>query len=57
MKKFVFTAEIKNGPTYNPKGFYYQEKYVILVGDVKEGHTIRRKELIENVNIIINYEK
>lgn len=52
MKKYKFTAII-GAEKYHPKGFYYQKKYVILVGDVDEDHTIRRKEKIEDVDIII----
>jgi hypothetical protein len=49
---YKFTVTI--GPeTYHPKGFYYQGKYIILVGDVDKNHTIRRKERIEDVEIKI----
>ncbi|MEA3295879.1 MAG: hypothetical protein U9Q27_01920 [Patescibacteria group bacterium] len=48
---YEFIATIGN-EIIKPKGFYYQKnKYVILVGDTEKGHTIRRKELIEDVNI------
>ena len=53
IKKHQFEVTI-DGVTYNPKGFYYQGAYVILVGDVTLGHTIRRKEKIEDVEIKIN---
>lgn len=49
---YEFIATI-NGDTIYPKGFYYQDKYIILVGDVKSNHTIRRKEKITEVNIKI----
>ena len=52
MKIYKFIAII-SGKEYYPKGFYYQGKYIILVGCVKENHTIRRKELIEDVEITI----
>lgn len=54
MKKiYKFTAKVNDENPYHPKGFYYQGKYIILVGDVDENHTIRRKELIKNVDIKI----
>lgn len=53
MKKYKFIAII-DGIEYFPKGFYYQDKHIILVGCTKENHTIRRKEKIENVEITIN---
>ena len=49
-KKYEFIAKINNEEIH-PKGFYYQGKYVILVGDTITGHTIRRKERIEDVDI------
>lgn len=49
---FKFTAIIGKEKLY-PKGFYYQGKYVILVGCTIKNHTIRRKEPIENVFINI----
>lgn len=52
MKKYKFKAVI-DGKEYNPKGFYYQGKYIILVGDEIVNHTIRRKERIEDVYIEI----
>lgn len=36
-----------------PKGFYYQGKHIILVGDAEKGHTIRRKELISEVHLTL----
>jgi hypothetical protein len=52
MKKYKFEAII-NGKKYFPKGFYYQGKYVVLVGCEKENHTIRRKEKIGDVELNI----
>lgn len=52
MKKYKFKAII-NGVNLFPKGFYYQGKHVILVGCEIKNHTIRRKEKIEDVQIII----
>lgn len=52
IKKYNFIAKVNNETIY-PKGFYYQKKYIILVGCEIKNHTIRRKELIENVNITI----
>ena len=52
MKKYKFKATI-DGLVYQPKGFYYQGKYIILVGDEVSNHTIRRKERIEDVDIQI----
>lgn len=50
MYKFIATI---NGIKYYPKGFYYQGKYVILVGCTIKDNTIRRKELITDVEIEI----
>ena len=55
MRKYSFKA-IVNGKEYFPKGFYYQGKYIILVGCEKANHTVRQKELIKDVEIII-FEK
>jgi hypothetical protein len=52
MTTFNFVAKVGK-TTYTPKGFYYQGKYVILVGCVKEGHTVRRKFDIKDVEIIV----
>lgn len=49
-RKYKFKAII-NDVTLCPKGFYYQGKHIILVGDEKLDHTIRRKEKIEDVFI------
>jgi hypothetical protein len=46
--KFVATID---GTKFYPKGFYYQGKFVILVGCTKTDHTIRRKEKIDDVEI------
>lgn len=54
--RYEFIATI-NKKQYFPKGFYYQGKYIILVGDIESGHTIRRKEKIEDVEIQINTQK
>ena len=43
----------KKGRTWNPKGFYYQGKKVILVGNVDENHTTRLVFPIENVRVDI----
>ncbi len=53
MKKYKFKATINSEILY-PKGFYYQGKFIILVGCEIRNHTIRRKERIENVNIEIS---
>ena len=55
MKKFKFTAKV-GSQTLHPKGFYYQGKYVILVGCTIKNHTIRRKEIIGDVDIKIEEE-
>lgn len=52
MKQYKFTAKIGK-EVFHPKGFYYQKKYIILVGDVDRDHTMRRKELIEDVEITV----
>lgn len=52
MKKYKFKAIINNQVIY-PKGFYYQGKFIIIVGSEVDNHTIRRKERIEDVEIII----
>lgn len=48
--RYEFRATVE-GTTYRPKGFYYQGKFVILVGDEDAGHTIRRKEYAHDVEI------
>jgi hypothetical protein len=53
MKKYKFKAII-DGKEYFPKGFYYQGKFIILVGCEKDNHTIRRKELISDVEVIVD---
>ena len=52
MKKYSFKAII-DGVEFYPKGFYYQGKFIILVGCEKQNHTIRRKEKITDVEIWI----
>lgn len=52
MRKYSFKAVI-NKREFFPKGFYYQGKFIILVGCEKENHTIRRKEKIEDVEVFI----
>ena len=51
-KKYRFIATI-DGKSYFPKGFYYQKNHIILVGDIVHNHTIRRKEKIEDVDIVV----
>lgn len=54
---YKFTARVCGGEPFHPKGFYYQgKKYIVLVGDEDEGHTIRRKELVEDVEIVADNE-
>ena len=55
MKRLKFTAKV-GSETLHPKGFYYQGKYVILVGCTINNHTIRRKEIIGDVDIKIEEE-
>jgi hypothetical protein len=50
--KYKFKAII-NGVEYFPKGFYYSGRYVIIVGCILTGHTIRRKEFIDDVDIFV----
>jgi hypothetical protein len=50
MKKYSFKAVI-GGNEFFPKGFYYQGKFIILVGCEKSNHTIKRKEKITDVQI------
>jgi hypothetical protein len=52
LNKYKFRAVV-NGVEFFPKGFYYQGKYIILVGDENLGHTIRRKENISDVDIFV----
>ena len=52
MKKYSFKAII-DGKEFFPKGFYYQGKFIILVGCEKSDHTIRRKEKITDVEIVV----
>ena len=53
VKIYKFKAIIDDEIIY-PKGIYYQGKFIILVGCTENGHTIRRKEKIENVKIEID---
>ena len=55
--QYQFKVIMENGEILFPKGFYYQDKYVILVGCMIKNHTIRRKENIKNVKIIITESK
>lgn len=50
---YCFKVTIGSEVIY-PKGFYYQGKHVIIVGDIIKGHTIRRKELASNVEIEVS---
>lgn len=52
MRKYSFKAII-DGEEFFPKGFYYQGKLIILVGCEKSNHTIRRKEKITDVEIVV----
>tara|TARA_Y100000310_G_C20307713_1_gene634738 strand:- start:8 stop:181 length:174 start_codon:yes stop_codon:yes gene_type:complete len=55
-KKIKFEIKINN-EILNPKGFYYQGKFIIIVGCVNNNHTIRRKELISEIKEInLSYE-
>jgi hypothetical protein len=56
MGRYKFTARI-GSEEFHPKGFYYQgKKFIVLVGDEDKGHTIRRKELVEDVDIVADNE-
>ena len=46
-------AENEGIELFFPKGFYYQGKFIILVGCEKANHTVRRKEKITDVEIVI----
>ena len=50
--KYTFKATIA-GKEYFPKGFYYQGKFIVLVGCEIQNHTIRRKEKIEDVLMVV----
>lgn len=52
MKKYKFKATIGK-EKLTPKGFYYQGKFIILVGCEIKDHSIRRKEKIDDVEITI----
>lgn len=52
MRKYSFKAIIDGKESF-PKGFYYQGKFIILVGCEKSDHTIRRKEKITDVEIVV----
>ncbi len=52
MEKYKFKVII-DGEVSFPKGFYYQGKHIILVGCEILNHTIRRKEKIDDVEIIV----
>ena len=51
-RKYSFKAVI-NGKEFYPKGFYYQGKFIVLVGCEKSDHTIRRKEKTSDVEIVV----
>lgn len=51
-RKYSFEAKIGK-EVLNPKGFYYQGNFIILVGCERQDHTIRRKERISDVEITI----
>lgn len=50
--QYRFVAKVGNS-IYYPKGFYYQGKFVILVGCVNLGHSIRKKYPIKDVDITV----
>ena len=43
----------QEGAIFSPKGFYYNKKQVILVGDIHSGHTIRLSFPVDSVSIEI----
>lgn len=43
----------KKGKTWEPKGFYYNGKNIILVGNIKTGDTVRISLPIDKVEIKI----
>ncbi len=45
------TPAFKRGEVIYPKGFYYQGNQIILVGDIKEDHTIRLALHVESVKM------
>jgi len=51
-------ARFKKGEVFHPKGFYYngiKDKWIILVGDVLTGHTVRSKMLRDSVKLEVRY--
>lgn len=50
--KYTFKAIIDKKEFF-PKGFYYQGNFIILVGCTITDHSIRRKEKISDVEIIV----
>ena len=46
----------KKGHKFDPKGFYYNGKSVILVGSVKEGHAIRLAFPVDSVEVDVERE-
>ena len=55
-RRYEFRAVV-NGRVYRPKGFYYQGRHVILVGDADSGHTIRAKHQARDVDIEVSLIK
>lgn len=46
----------KKGKTFDPKGFYYNGKNVILVGSVKENHSVRMAFPVDSVQISVSLD-
>jgi len=66
MKRYKFTATLnqddkrtgkKKGCVIKPKGFYYQKKKIILVGNVQTDDTMRMALPVESVDMeVTEYE-
>ena len=46
----------KKGHKFDPLGFYYNGKSIILVGSVKEGHAIRVAFPVDSVEVDVEME-
>lgn len=46
----------KKGRKFDPLGFYYNGKQVILVGSVKEGHAVRLAFPVDSVEVEVERE-
>ena len=56
-KELIFYIYLKSGICIIPKGFYYQGKNIIIVGDEIKNHTMRQSFKKEEIELIEIQEK